>query len=882
MKLTDQQLAIIQHLEGPALVFAVAGAGKTTCMVHRIRNMIAQQLCQPQQILATSFNNSAVADIVGQLQRLNVPTGSNGVDCRTLHSLGFRVIRGAVQRGFLDKNWLRNTGEDNLTGMLIGKTLTQMAIADSTDITELDVDREDLKNQISIWKGNLAYADLEAAGLPEAARHIASAATHENGQYLRAYKIFEHLRTQQFIITFDDMLMMGWELLIRHPEILQSAQDNYRSIIVDEFQDVNFAQYQLLDLLSAPHRNYMAIGDDDQCIYEWRGANPSFILNFEKNYGAKVYTISDNFRSCAQQILPANAVIAHNKRRYPKFLSLTRGFGGSTQILAQKDEWEIAKHIAGEIADRIAAGQSTREMAVLIRLYSQTAHLEAAFMEKNIPYEIVGAPEFYKRDELLPLFQYLSFAFAEAEIAESGFPEDPKQIKKYHEMFANIVNKPRRYISRDIVDGAQRMSRQTRRSVIDVLKHQKEVLPKRVQQQVDDFCETIRLLLLRLKRPAHKTLGWLVEQIEYESHLIRISGQMEIGQSRVQTVKALIEFAKMKNLRCGEFLAHLREITIQPIPNPGNLPPVKMLTIYKSKGLEWQTVFVPGSSEGTAPFVVSEDKSDEVAKIAHVEAERRLFYVAMTRAKANLFLYYSAEKNISPFLDEAKTPSLLTQIDKLAKEVAAAPDFRRESEQIEFIERLGQLRLDRFFTRWSNALHPLRNHWHSDFQRWQTHIRDAEAAEAAYREALTQYQSDHEKVERQVRKFEKNIRESGILIHKFKSAYYPVKIGQTIQFEVMDDGGVIAVSGSGMVGMVDFDEMPRFDRAAVIWERSAVIIGRILSDTQVEARFSTLAFDNTHLQSKVSGWRKPSPPKDALRRFLNPNFRRGLITIFGK
>jgi DNA helicase-2/ATP-dependent DNA helicase PcrA len=248
------------------------------------------------------------------------------------------------------------------------------------------VDREDLKNQIAIWKGNLAYADLAGASLPEASLNFASQAVHPNPDYLRAYRMYEQIRQQRRLITFDDMLMMGWEMMLCHPELLHAAQSRYRCVVVDEFQDVNYSQYQILELLTQPHQNYMAIGDDDQCIYEWRGASPAFILNFEKNHGARVYTISDNFRSNAQQILLANAVISQNRQRYPKFLSLTRGFGGETCLLALKDDWQIARSLAGTVLQHLDKGVSTADMAVLIRLYSQTAFLETAFMEREIPY----------------------------------------------------------------------------------------------------------------------------------------------------------------------------------------------------------------------------------------------------------------------------------------------------------------------------------------------------------------------------------------------------------------------------------------------------------------------------------------------------------------
>ncbi len=878
MKLTDQQQAIVQHLRGPGLVFAVAGAGKTTCMVHRIRNLVDKKVCRPPEILATSFSKATVSDLTEQLQRLHVPVAqkSAGVDCRTLHSLGFRIIRGAVRRGYLDKSWLRNAGGENHTNPLIGRTLTKMAIEDGTAVHELNVDREDLQNQIAIWKGNLIYADLDNAALPDAALKFARQAAHENGQYLRAYRLYEQIRVERNIITFDDMLMTGWELLVRYPDILQSVQSSYRSVMVDEFQDVNFAQYQLLDLISRPHGNYMAIGDDDQCIYEWRGAIPGFILNFEKTYGATVFTISDNFRSQAQQIMPANAVIAKNKTRYPKFLSLTRGFDGQTHLLEKKDDWEIARHIAGEIHQRIETGESPETMSVLIRLYSQTAFLETAFIDRQIPYEIVGSKEFYKRDEVIPLFQYLSFAFAEQEIRKNGFPEDQISAKKYLEMFSNIINRPRRYIPKEAVENVVAMARRRHRSVIEVLLAQKQGLHRRVQDQADDFAELIRLLMLRLKRPAHKVLRWLVDEIDYEDHLLNYSGRREIGLSRIQTIEAVIEFARAKNRRCRDFLDYIRNISLNPIANPRNLPPIKIMTIYRAKGLEWDTVFVPGCYDGLAPCIVAEDGVTETDLQRTTEAERRLFYVAMTRARQTLFLYFPKEEGMTSFLKDADAPNVLKNVEKLHSQLFDKSKSLREADVFWLCQQLGAFQLARYFSRWANfpkiAGEALKAHLAS----LETQIAAAEAAEQEYQTALSEYQQQGKRAEQQRREKEREIRDAVVLIRKFKSAYYPVKTGQKLHFELFDDGNVVVLSERGMAGMVDFDEMPKFDCAAVQWEKSAIEITHILSDTLAEARFTTLVFDNVHLSSQISGWRAPLPPPEKLRRFLAPNLRKGL------
>ena len=472
LKLTDQQQAIVQHTTGPALVFAVAGSGKTTSMVHRIRHLIQQRVVKPEQILATSFNNAAVKDIVQQLEKIGV---REKVDCRTLHSLGYMIIKTAAEQGAIDRAWMARQ-QDDQSDRLLNQIMVQLSIEQGMDSSELSLDREDLRNQISIWKGNLAYPDLERTNLSEAARAIAGQAEHDNHLYTRAYQLYEKQRQKEHVITFDDMLMFGWEILVTHPAILERVRSRYQMIMVDEFQDVNFAQYKIVDLLAAPHGNYMAIGDDDQCIYEWRGANPRYILEFEDTYQAQVYTISDNFRSQAQQVILANEVISKNVKRYEKHLSLTSGFAGETFLHEEATDERVARLLVGDIRKLISGGHPLDEIAILIRLYSQTAFLETAMIEYGMPYRIVGGEPFYRRSELITLFQYLSFARHEQLIERDGYPENPADIRKYQQMFQRIVNQPRRYLSRDFTTFVAQQSARRGASIVEIMIEQQDQL----------------------------------------------------------------------------------------------------------------------------------------------------------------------------------------------------------------------------------------------------------------------------------------------------------------------------------------------------------------------------------------------------------------------
>ena len=305
--LTAQQRAIVAHDKGPALVFAVAGAGKTTAMAHRIRRLVQEGIFPPQQILATTFNRSAAEELRNRVSQWE---GCAQVEVRTLHALGGSIIARAQQKGHLPTLKANASAQiDSATDTILNKALAAARGQKVSYVEELNhFDRQRFLTTLGIWKGQLAYANLQQAALPPAAATLARQATPPKGLewYLDLYRLYEEVRLTDGLLTFDDQLMTGWEVLVRHPDLLREIQRRYQCVLVDEFQDVNLAQSELLDLITAPHRNYMAIGDDDQTIYEWRGANADFILNFEQRYRAKIYFMTENFRCTAGQVVLAN------------------------------------------------------------------------------------------------------------------------------------------------------------------------------------------------------------------------------------------------------------------------------------------------------------------------------------------------------------------------------------------------------------------------------------------------------------------------------------------------------------------------------------------------------------------------------------------------
>lgn len=694
--LTDEQQAVVAHDFGPALVFAVAGAGKTTSMVHRIARLVNERIVPAHRILATSFNRANVDELKVDLAQMSI---AGTVNCRTLHSLGFTLIRAAVRKGYVERSWLDGNNFDKYGNALIMRTIIALSREEEIDSSQLDLDREELENQISIWKNNLVYPDLKKSGLPPEAKKLATQAKHENSLYVRAYQIYEEERKREHWITFDDMLMTGWELLVTFPDLCEEVQNSYDMVLVDEFQDLNLSQYEMLSMIVAKHKNYMAIGDDDQCIYEWRGASPRFILGFEKEFAAKVYTISDNFRCTAQQTMLANSVISCNKSRYDKLLNLTRGFGGNTLIKQYDTDGGMARHTVDEIISLLQSGTDVNDIVILIRLYSQTAFLEAELIEHNVSYDVVGNAPFYERHELSVLFKYLAWAMQEAEIKQNGYPYDARQRDKYIDRFKSIINTPRRYVSNAVIGDICNQSMGTGRSILDILNERAGDFKHGTKHKIFAFLKISRVLIKRVSGDdsASAVLSWLIKEIEYEKHLLDVSGVRETGMTKVQTVEVLKNLAKGKG-SSREFLNHIVHMSMARKQAQGST--LKIMTMYRAKGLEWSHVFIPGVNMGLMPFGMNYGDLKQKETQAELEAERRLFYVGMTRSKQNLYLYHSKEQPVSSFLTEVAADRVLDNCSQIAGWLNGTAQMG-PNELIDLAMKVNVFSLKRYFKKWA-------------------------------------------------------------------------------------------------------------------------------------------------------------------------------------
>ncbi len=692
LPLTEEQRAVVNHNQGPALVFAVAGAGKTTAMVHRIERLVREQIFPASAILATSFSRATVADLRNALKAW---PACRGVNTATLHAVGYRVVQKAVREGLIDdlrlqedQNNQAGNNANNPERLLLHRTLAR-ARQERLDVPA-HFDETDFLSFVGLCKGNFRYPGVFPKGLPDAARALLTEAEAPGDWpvYLDLFALFEKVRQEMGILTFDDMLLTAWELMHKFPELLNSVQNRYQAVLVDEFQDINHVQSELLDLLVAPHRNYMAIGDDDQTIYEWRGANPRFILEFSQRYQAHKYLLRDNFRSRASHLALANAVICHNSKREPKALQLTQGFSGLTRIHRSEDAEGLAKALVAELSAAQARGYRLSQMSVLLRIYAQTAFIEQALNEARIPYRIDGSVPFFQRAEVQVLLAYLRLARQELKI-QAGASLTPAEMRTLAQDLKLVVNRPLRYISafqnEDLLKGI------TSGLSLSTVLHTVAAGVERVYiaRNLEKLADLITWLGIQIQiDPADSVLSALEQRLDYCAWLRKSSGFPENGEAKAATVEALLDYARGKG-SVAEFLNYLNDLAQDS--EIQSRETLVLTTIYRAKGLEWEVVFVPHCNQGFLPYGRGESRLEE---------ERRLFYVAVTRPREELHLLIMNSSPVSRFLREAGYHETLEGVQAVRQALSQAPQDWKTSDVLSLARHASRLHFERYLLHW--------------------------------------------------------------------------------------------------------------------------------------------------------------------------------------
>jgi DNA helicase-2/ATP-dependent DNA helicase PcrA len=656
--LNPQQRAAVEHDLGPLLLLAGAGSGKTRVITCRIAYLLQQGQVKAEQILALTFTNKAAREMRERVEQLVGRKACKGMVISTFHSLCVRILKIHIEKLGYKKNFSIYAASDQLR---LVRDLLRDLVADASA-----KDAERVLWQISDAKNRL----VTAAGFKANINNPDSCLSAEiYPRYQKALKAFN-------AVDFDDLLMLVVQLFNEQPQVLAEYQQRYLYQMVDEYQDTNPVQYRLLHQLSCAHRNLCVVGDDDQSIYGFRGADIRTILNFEKDFpGTKVIKLEQNYRSTGHILAAANALIGHNKERREKALWTADGKGDKVEYLLCEDDEDEARQVMERIhAERFKRQLSYRDFAILYRTNSQSRAFEEQLRYEDIPYVLIGGQQFFDRKEVKDLVAYLKVLVN---------PLDEVNLLR-------ILNYPKRGIGGTSADILIRLSAESERPLWQLLKQadQIEDLAPKALQAIAAFVELLEDYRRRFSHPAQmvETLRELIKELKLEEELYRQENDPQKARRRIENQAEVVN-------ALGGYLERESEPTLAGFIERVSLlddehagrhdkekklaqDAVTLMSLHSSKGLEFPVVFLVGMEEETLPHKKS------IYETFDIDEERRLCYVGITRARRQLVLigarrrrrYGSlAQRDPSRFLNEIPAEVLL----RLSSEVP------RESSEVE-------------------------------------------------------------------------------------------------------------------------------------------------------------------------------------------------------
>ena len=646
-----------------------AGTAKTTTAAARVHGLI-QRGADAGRILATTYGADATRTLKARIRTLD---GAQRVQVGTIHHFGNAIINVARAQQLTNLHFPARDGIDRI--------LYRRATALLKDDPEVGrylrgVSEEEFFTYLEIQKGNLAYASLRAAGLNDAHLRVARQATSQNVTYLRLYQAFETIRSEEGLLTFGDMIVSAWELLLRHPELLDRVQGRYDHVICDEYQDVNLAMRELLGLIAGKATSTMYIGDDDQTIYSWRSSSTRHLREFAEQPDVQTHRLTLNFRSTGNVTALANAVIARNQRRIPKHLTLTKGLGGATHLHTHENQSEV---FLREIRSALTRYEP-RDIAILIRRYGQTGPLEHMLLTSRIPYRVVGAAPFFERPEVVGVTAHLRLAAFDRRRSE-GHVATPAELADAGAAFISAYARPARFISRAQAD--ELISRVKSSDTLTFSRAVAGLHSRHNGQAVARFAADLHELSTRVHLSgsvgAQEIITDLVTRNGYLEELRRSAALPELGEEKVDSVTALANLAGRRSVTAFlDSLDHLSQKDLKAsLTDPDNI--LTFMTAYRAKGQEWPCVFIPDADSDTYHSRISQN--DVSADNKDTEEERRVFYVALTRAQRELHLLFEPHVNskgqatrLTEFLTEANAQDVLQQVQDVTAALMLPPE----------------------------------------------------------------------------------------------------------------------------------------------------------------------------------------------------------------
>jgi len=642
--LNDKQREAVLSCDGPLLVLAGAGSGKTTVIIHKIYHLIKYCGVNPYNILAITFTNKAAKELKLRLED-KLGASGNDVWASTFHSSCVRFLRRDADKLGYDKNFAIFDTADQLTVM------KECFCEENISTDDKYYTPRGVLSSISRAKDSLlSVSDFEAQSEFDTYNKIVA----------RLYRLYQKKLKAYNAMDFDDLIYNSARLFEEQPEVLAYYQQKFRYILVDEYQDTNHAQYRLVQLLAQGHQNLCVVGDDDQSIYKFRGADISNILNFERTFsGTKIIKLEENYRSTQNILAAANEVIKNNADRKGKNLWTQNSEGDKAQVYTARNEYDEARFIAAQISDlALFGGYKYEDFAILYRTNAQSRVLEDCLLKSAIPYRVIGGLRFYDRKEIKDIVAYLRLVINTNDNVS----------------FRRIINEPKRGLGNTTIDKIDAIAAAEGKSMFDICKVAREYDElSHAADKLEKFATMIsELIELNERIGVDMNLQEFIKQALAKTQML--SALQAVNNVESQTrLENLGEFVSMAgesvrsrpDITLGELLEDIS--LVSDIDNyDENLDAVVLMTLHSAKGLEFPVVFLSGLEDGLFPGQRSIGNEDDLAE------ERRLCYVGITRARQKLFISCASQRTLFGSTQYQKISRFLSEIPKNLLEFSAA------------------------------------------------------------------------------------------------------------------------------------------------------------------------------------------------------------------
>jgi len=636
--LNPQQREAVIHGTGPLLVLAGAGSGKTRVITWRIAHLIGEMGVRPQHILAVTFTNKAANEMLSRVDHLVPPAGGYRPWIGTFHSTSLRILRRYADRLGYTKSFVVYDTSDQLT--LIRRSMRELNVNDEA------FPPRSILNRISSAKNELiGPVEYEKTNLDFFGARVAE-----------VYRIYQKRLREFDAMDFDDLIGKYVELLGQNEDVRDELHDRFRHLLIDEYQDTNRAQYALIKLLAGRDGNLVAVGDEDQSIYRFRGADINNILNFERDFpGAKIVKLEQNYRSTGNILDAATGVVSNNIARKGKTLFTTGGSGDRVRIVTASNEREEAQFVLEKISSMRGRYPLT-DFAVLFRTNAQSRPFEEELLRANLPYSVVGGVKFYERAEIKDILSFVRIAIR---------PHDTPSIER-------VINVPSRGIGDTTLASLNERAAEQNVSLWTIVDGDLGFLPPRASKAVREFRDIVHDLQRAATNPIPDFVDYVLVRTGYR-RMLQESRDLQ-DESRLENLEELINSAREyyeqnPQASLGDYLDSLT--LMSDLDKYESQKGVTLMTLHSAKGLEYRVVFLAGMEEGILPHSQSLEQNDDL------EEERRLCYVGMTRARELLFCIHAHERRLHGRFREQSPSPFLTEIpEEVREEVRLASAYR--------------------------------------------------------------------------------------------------------------------------------------------------------------------------------------------------------------